>query len=529
MSPDRALVDTVQRLSLSRDLPALMEVLRTSARALSGADGVTVVLRDVDQCHYVDEDAIAPLWKGKKFPMTACISGWAMLNRAQVSILDIYQDARIPHDAYRPTFVKSLAMTPIRTSEPIGAIGAYWATQHQASGEELATLQALGDAASVAFENVKLIESLTQANRAKDDFLLMLAHELRNPLVPVRNATHVLKTRASAGDEATSQAHAMIERQMSHLERILGDLLDVGSLTRGTMQLRRERIDLARIVRTCVDDARGAFADAGVTLESSSADASVWMHGDATRLSQAIGNVLDNARKYTPAGGSVRVSLQRSAAGCAAVKVEDSGEGIDAETLPRVFDAFAQADRSLARTKGGLGLGLSLARGIVEGHGGAVGASSAGAGQGAEFTLTLPVEPAVPVAEPPRAQAAGSGTKVLIVEDNKDAAESLRMILQFSGYAVSVAHTGPDGVMAAQRTPPDVVVCDIGLPGFDGFEVAERLRADAATRHVRLIAVTGYGSEADKARSREVGFDVHLVKPVPPDRLLAQLTQLAAA
>jgi CheY-like chemotaxis protein len=299
MALQPGLIQLVQRLSFCRDSEEVMAVLRDSARHLTGADGLTVVLRDGDLCHYVEEDAIAPLWKGLRFPLQACISGWCMLNRQQVAIPDIYADARVPHEAYRPTFVKSLAMTPIRSEDPIGAIGLYWARHHQAGADEMEVLQALGDSAAMAFANIGMIEELREANRRKEELLSM---------------------------------------------------------------------------------------------------------GDA-----------------------------------------------------------------------------------------AAGAAKQG----------------------PR--------HVLVVEDNRDAAESLRLLLEIWGYGVTIAYTGPDGVAAAQTVRPDVVLCDIGLPGMDGFTVAGILRRLPETASARLIAVTGYGQDEDRRRALEAGFDVHLVKPVDPEKLLGHL------
>lgn len=373
-----------------------MAVLGAAARRLTEADGITVVLRDGDLCHYAEENAIAPLWKGRRFPMTACISGWCMLHREQVAILDIYADPRIPHDAYRPTFVKSLAMTPIRSEEPIGAIGAYWASRHQAAAEELEILQSLGDSAAMAFANVHLIEELKAASRRKDEFLSMLAHELRNPLAPLRNGLHVLRLQGQ-DPETARRVQALMERQVTHLTRIVDDLLDVARITSGKVELRQERLDLTHVVRQTVEDRRGLLEAASVSLRLELPEVPVWVAGDATRLIQVLGNVLENAGKFTPAGGEVAVRLDVDGpARQAVVAVRDTGIGIEAEVLPRIFEAFAQADRSLDRARGGLGLGLAVARGLLERHGGAIEARSDGLGQGTEITLRLPCDPEPP-------------------------------------------------------------------------------------------------------------------------------------
>ncbi len=451
-----------------------------------------------------------------------------MLHRRQTVVPDIYADARIPHEAYRPTFVRSLAMTPIRQEEPIGAIGAYWAQSHAASAEELATLQALGDSAAMAIANAQMIQRLQDANRRKDEFLAMLAHELRNPLAPIRNGLHVLRLHARDDeDERAGRTRALMERQLQLLSRIVDDLLDAARITKGQVTLRRERVDLASLVRESVEDRRALLEAAGLHLDLELPADPVWILGDPLRLFQILGNTLDNAGKFTPAGGRVTVRLTPDdPAGQAAVTVRDTGVGIDPEELPYIFETFAQGRQSLDRSQGGLGLGLSVARELLELHGGSLQAASAGLGQGTEFTLRLPREEAPPA--PAESAASGPGgkepLKVLVVEDNEDTAESLRMFLELSGYGVTLAYTGPDGVATARAVRPDVVLCDIGLPGMDGFEVAATLRQAPETATARLIAVTGYGKDEDRRRAFEAGFDVHLVKPVDPQQLLAYLT-----
>ncbi len=385
------LIDVIQRLSACRDEASVMQVVRSAVRRLVDADGATVVLRDREFCHYADEEAIGPLWKGKRFPMRTCISGWAMMHKSQVAILDIYTDDRIPHDAYRPTFVKSLAMTPIRRDDPIGAIGAYWAMPHEATAYELAVLQAVGDAASTAFTNVQLIDSLQQAARRTEEFTMMLAHELRNPLVPIAFASHVLRTPGADGAR-TARAHAMIDRQLTHLNTIVGDLLEVSRIASGRMSVDHVPIDLAAVVREEAEDYRPWIEGAGLAYEVRTPPAPLPMRGDATRLAQMLVSLLDNARRFTPNGGTVTVELEVPAGGAAArLVVRDTGVGISSDLLPRIFDTFAQEDRSLDRTAGGLGLGLAIARGIAERHGGSIAATSAGAGAGAAFAVSLPL------------------------------------------------------------------------------------------------------------------------------------------
>jgi CheY-like chemotaxis protein len=323
----------------------------------------------------------------------------------------------------------------------------------------------------------------------------------------------------------------MMERQVRHLARIVDDLLDVSRIMRGKVQLRPERLDLARLVRTAAEDHGGIFRQAGLGLDVDVPELPVWVMADSIRLAQILSNLLHNAAKFTDPGGRVSIRLTVASGDKAEIAVRDTGIGIGPDMLPRLFETFAQADRGLERSKGGLGLGLALVKGLAELHGGEAHAASAGPGCGAEFTVRLPVEPEpAALSETPTAPArTGKRLRILVVEDNRDAADSLRMLLELYGCEATVAYSGPDGVTAAEQWQPDVVLCDIGLPGLDGYGVARRLRRNPSTAKARLIAVTGYGAEDDKRRSQEVGFDAHLVKPVDPAALQAVLLQEAPA
>jgi PAS domain S-box-containing protein len=363
--------------------------------------------------------------------------------------------------------------------------------------------------------------ALRDADRRKDEFLAVLAHELRNPLAPLLNGLQILRQPAAAPQ---SQAHArdMMERQLRHLARLVDDLLDVSRISRGKVQLRCERIDLARHARTAAEDRRPVLERAGLALVVETPETPVWVTGDPTRLAQIVNNLLDNSAKFSDGGRKVTVRVTAGAARRqAALSVRDEGVGIEPEMLPRLFNVFAQADRSLDRTRGGLGLGLALVKGLAELHGGEVEAFSEGPGKGAEFTVRLPLaeEPAAlaPKAEAPRRS--GERHRILVVEDSKDAAESLRLLLELLGHEVRVAYTGPQGVAAAKVWRPDIVLCDIGLPGLDGYGVARELRLNPTTARARLLALTGYGQDEDRRRSREAGFDYHLVKPADPEEL----------
>jgi CheY-like chemotaxis protein len=351
----------------------------------------------------------------------------------------------------------------------------------------------------------------------------MLAHELRNPLNPIRTGLHILRLRGNDWN-TVDQVREMMDRQVANMSRLVDDLLDVSRITRGKIALRQRHLDLAQLVRTSVMDHKNDLEARDMTLHLELPDTPVWVMADSTRLTQIVDNLLGNATKFTQKGGAITVKVD-STEREAAFTVRDTGMGIEPEMLPRLFEAFAQADRSLDRSRGGLGLGLSIVKGLAELHRGRIEAASAGLGKGAEFTVWLPRENE-PAALSERPIAPGPSRKrlrVLVVEDNRDSADSLRMLLELFGHDVAMAYTGPDGVDAARQTPPDVVLCDIGLPGMDGFAVATALRGNPATADVRLIAITGYGREEDVRRAREAGFNHHLVKPVDPERLLLEL------
>ena len=371
-------------------------------------------------------------------------------------------------------------------------------------------------------------EALRDANRRKDEFLSMLAHELRNPLAPLTYGIHLLGL-PNADPEMLARTREMLGRQVHHMARLIDDLLDVSRITRGKLTVAQERLDLASLVRQAVEDRRGTLEGAGIVLEVNVPDRPTWVTGDATRLTQLFDNVLDNARKFTSAGGRVSIRLSMDTTrNEAVVAVRDTGIGIEPELLPHVFDAFAQAEQSLERSRGGLGLGLAVAKGLIELHGGSIAVASEGRGRGAEFTVRLPSEPAPEAVEHAAANApvAAKPLHVLIVEDNADSADILRTLLEHHGYQVSVAYSGPAGVSAAKTGRPDVVLCDIGLPGMDGYAVAGALRQSPETLSTRLIAVTGYGRESDKQRALESGFDLHLVKPVNAQQLLGHLVEV---
>jgi signal transduction histidine kinase len=378
------------------------------------------------------------------------------------------------------------------------------------------------------FEVRDLLRQQREQAERKDQFLAMLAHELRNPLAPIRYAAHMLQL-PGANLASVPQLAALIERQVGHMGRIIDQLLDVSRVTRGLIQLDKTLFDLAQIAADAVASLSAPAASRGITL-ALHAPQPLWIEGDATRLRQVLDNLVDNAVKFSHAGGTVRVEA-RVEGDRALACVADEGDGIAPEMQPFIFEPFVQADRSLDRPGGGLGLGLSLVKGLVELHGGSVAVHSEGRGKGARFEVSLPLAAAeVPQrdAAAPQAGAAIGVTKVLIAEDNADSADTLRMVLEGSGYQVVVARSGPAALEAARRFAPQALVCDIGLPGMTGYEVAQALRAEQL-RPPLMIAVTGYGTAEDKAAAERAGFDLHFAKPVAPATLLRALQAPAGA
>ena len=367
-------------------------------------------------------------------------------------------------------------------------------------------------------------ERLRQADRAKNEFLAVLSHELRNPLAPIKNSLYVLD-RAVPGGEQARRAQAVAARQVDQLSRLVDDLLDVTRIARNKLALQRSRLELGQLVRRTLEDYRPIFESAGVYLELEAAPGPVHVHADGQRMAQVVGNLLHNAAKFTPRGGRVVVKVAADAAGGRAmVTVADTGLGLTPEMTAYVFEAFMQAEEGLERREGGLGLGLALVKGVVELHGGEVSVSSAGPGQGSRFVVRLPLDLSDPAPVERRAAATrGRHRRVLVIEDNVDAADSLRDVLQIQGHEVALAYDGASGIALAREFRPEVVLCDIGLPGMDGYEVARAFRADEALRGAQLVALSGYALAEDQQRAAEAGFDQHLTKPPSVEKLAAVL------
>jgi len=397
------LLDAVSALASARDEASVCAIVRKAARELSESDGVTFVLKQGKRCYYADEDAIAPLWKGKHFPIETCICGWAMLNKSHVVVPDVYADERIPHDAYRATFVRSLVVVPVRREDPIAAIGAYWADYHTATPAEIGVLQSLADAAALALSNVQLDAELKAAlrqerearasaegaSRLKDEFLALLSHELRTPLHVINNWLWQLKQGKGNQPLILERALEVIERNTALQSRLVDDLLDVSRAAAGKLSIDSKLVELGTLATAVVELAQSSAREKSITLSLDAPNhLPVW--GDSGRLQQVLLNVVANGIKFTDNGGSVTVQVVRDGSR-AVIEVQDNGAGVPADFLPHMFERFRQADAGMTRRQGGLGLGLTIVREIMSLHGGTVNAHSAGPNQGTTIRLEFAV------------------------------------------------------------------------------------------------------------------------------------------
>ncbi len=370
-------------------------------------------------------------------------------------------------------------------------------------------------------------ERLREADRRKDEFLATLAHELRNPLAPIRNAVHLLAKIST--DERVQRLRDMLERQVGHMVRLVDDLMEISRVSRGEIELKLEKVKLAEVMEPAVESTRPLIDAAGHSLAISMPAQPQWVQGDPVRLTQVLSNLLNNAARYTPPGGEIELRAKAAADGRVQISVADNGIGIAADQLPRLFEMFSQLERRLSRANGGLGIGLALARRLVQMHGGTLSAQSDGLDRGARFTVSLPslaagdqmASPAMPHALPQR-----SGVRVLLVDDNRDAADTTAELLTVLGAEVRVAYSGAQALAAVRDWQPALVILDIGMPEMDGHEVARRIHAELGERRPVLSALTGWGQADDRARTQASGFDHHLVKPVDMldlERLMATL------
>jgi signal transduction histidine kinase len=532
------------RLSTGRELAPILEETLHTAAALSDTDLGLLSLCDGEQeglklgASLGFDDGFLRLVEYVPPGEGAC--GTCLRERRRVVVEDVETDPRFgPYrEAARRGGFRAIHSTPLvtRSGRVIGVLSTHFRKPHRPSDREMHLIDLCARQAVDSIENARLYRraqeeiaerqraeaALREADRRKDQFLATLAHEMRNPLAPVRNALQIMRL---AGDDpvAAEQARDMIERQVQQMVRLVDDLLDISRITRGKVALKTERVGLSSVVADAVETSRPLIEAARHELTVSLPADPIELEADPTRLAQVLSNLLNNAAKYTDPGGRIRLSAGREVGGVT-VRVRDTGIGIAPEMLPRIFDLFVQADRSGQRGQGGLGIGLTLVRTLVEMHGGTVEAHSGGPGQGSEFIVRLPLtrtqQPSSPEGNgqdspapelPPR--------RVLVVDDHVDAAQSLAMLMRILGQDVRTAHDGSQALREARDFQPQVAFLDIGLPGMTGYDLARRFRDQPGGDKVLLVALTGWGQEEDRRRAREAGFNEHLTKPVEPSAL----------
>jgi signal transduction histidine kinase/CheY-like chemotaxis protein len=459
--------------------------------------------------------------------------------RTRTVIEDIETDSA--YESLRPVAraaeYRAVVATPLIGPDGIlvGMLSTYFKSAHRPTEQELAIVDlfvrhACDFIRRCTMEQALRLreESLREGDRRKDEFLALLAHELRNPLAPVRYALAAMRKPGFTAEQRT-RTNEVIERQVVHMTRLLDDLLDVSRITRGSIELKKSSIELALVIASAIDAARPAIDGKQHELSLALPAEPLYLEADAVRLTQVFSNLLINAAKYTDPKGTIRVQAVHEDDGLA-ISIRDNGIGIAPEMLPRLFTLFSQARSTLDRSEGGLGVGLSLVRGIVTLHGGTVEARSAGLNHGSEFIVHLPLGTTVPVPVKvgigAKARTADGGLDVMIIDDNQDVADSCATLLELSGHRVRTAYTGHRGLELAAGLQPEVMLLDIGLPDMSGYELATSIRATPWGRETILIAVTGWGQEADRERAFRCGFDHHLTKPISTDALESLLHSL---
>jgi PAS domain S-box-containing protein len=526
------LVETAGRLTRTLDPPAVRASVLDLSHRLIAADAYAIWRVSADGTEWAVADAAGLsdhyLRTAGRVEQSAAVVPSAPLIGEDVQADTPFETRRA---AYRAEGIASLLAVPLYVHGRVsGTLTFYYHTRRKFDDLTVRVASALADLAGAAIGTAELYqrESTSRrraedADRAKDEFLALLGHELRNPLAPIRMAVGLLGVKPD--DRAVvDRVTGIVGRQVTQMTRLVDELLDASRIARGKVRLTVEPLDLAALARTAAEDHRADIKAAGLTLAVEVPCDPVPVRGDAARLTQVIGNFLTNAKKFTDPGGRVTLRVGRDN-GDAVVAITDTGVGLGPAAVPTLFQPFRQVEADLARSKGGLGLGLALVKGLVELHGGRAEADSPGPGQGSTFTLRLPIDPAggaaAPAVEPVAAASpTATGRRVVVIEDREDTADSLRLWLEMNGYVVAVALNGPDGLALARQARPDVVVCDLGLPGMSGFDVAAALRADPATARALLVCVSGYGQEEDRRKARAAGFDVLLAKPADPTELI---------
>ena len=477
--------------------------------------------------------AATELWKSVTESSTST-SGRALQAGQRVTVSEVLTCdflGTADREAFRRLGVRAVQSTPLysRTGELLGMISTHWSEPHEPSEREQRLLDVLARQAADLIERRRAEDALRHADRRKDEFLMTLAHELRNPLAPIRSAVDLMKSKPNATADDVTWARDVLDRQTGLMARLLDDLLDVGRIARDKLELRTSRVDLRTLIRDAVEMNQPLVDEFAHDLIVAVPPEPMELIADPARLSQVFGNVLNNACRYTPSGGRIWLTAERLENN-AVVRVRDTGIGIPSDRLSNIFDMFSQVDRSLERSQRGLGIGLHLVRRLVEMHGGSVAAQSDGLGMGSELVVRLPLLKGAspldtPHATPAPELAQEARRRILVVDDNVDGAQSLALLLEVCGHETHVVHDGLAAVEAADRLRPDVVLLDIGLPKVNGFEACRRIRQRPWGKNMVLIALTGWGQDVDRRRSQESGFDHHIVKPVEH----AALVKLLAA
>jgi signal transduction histidine kinase/CheY-like chemotaxis protein len=478
-------------------------------------------------------------------PRSRSSCGLALNTRHRIVFPDVLQCDYMAGSIYLETYnkigIRAVQTTPLlsRDGTLIGMFSTYWRRPHELTESEILILDVLARLAADLIERAQveqalrrseeryrnLARELQKADRRKDDFIGILSHEIRNPLASIMLCLSLLK-KAEPGGEQAKKAMEIIERQAAQLSRLVDDLLDVTRINRGKIELKKERVELNALVRQAVDDYREKFKEKEVALDYQPASTELYVEADPARITQVVGNMLHNAVKYTDPGGHTLVSITESNfQQCVEIRVQDSGIGMSPQLLQNLFVPFMQADQSMGRSGSGLGVGLFLAKGLAQLHGGDLSAHSDGPGKGSVFTVRLPLAdgPALARVDEAAATASCHRLRVLVIEDNKDVADTLKLLLVEEGHEVLVAQEGREGLDKAKEFHPDLLLCDIGLPGMDGYEVARSFRADADLKNVYLVSLTGYARPKDIQKSKEAGFHYHLAKPVSLEKIKTTL------
>jgi PAS domain S-box-containing protein len=527
----RLLSEAAAIILYAPDPNALMRTLFAKVGPTIGADiCLNYLVNDAGDglrlasCVGVPDEAVLP-----RLAFGEALCGTAALHRQPVVVSHVQESGDSEAQAYRSLGVRAYAGFPLLSGNLLlGTLAFASRSKGEFGPDEREFLETICHYLAVAYERLRLVEKLRQADRKKDEFLATLAHELRNPLAPIRTGLQLLEMTGSKA-EAAAQARTMMARQVGQLVRLVDDLMDLTRISRGRIELRKQPVKLAAVVESAVETSRPLIEEMGHQLTVTLPTQPITVNADLTRLAQVFWNLLTNAAKYTDRGGHIWLTAERQGSDVV-VALKDTGIGIAAEKLPGIFEMFSQVEGALSRSQGGLGIGLCLVKQLVQMHGGSIEAESEGPGRGSRFVVRLPVALEQQDASTPGDNGdavRASKLRILVVDDNRDAAESLAMLLKIMGNNVRTAGDGEKGVQAATEFRPHVVLLDIGLPKLNGYEACRLIRQQAWSQHTVLIAVTGWGAEDDRRQSQEAGFDHHMVKPVDPTSLMKLLADLS--